>query len=178
MESEQINRRLYASGDASSYDDSNNYNLHLLEQYKIYLTSAENISNRRQTANAFFVTVNTALVSLVSYLSLGASNSPQLYWVVSLAGIAISYMWYRLVRSYKDLNSAKFKVIHEIEKSLPISPYDAEWEAVGRGENSKLYLPFTHIEIYVPWVFILLHLVVLLVSTFSEIAPWICGIIS
>ena len=76
-------------------------------------------------------------------------------------------MWYRLVRSYRDLNSAKFTVIHEIEKKLPISPYDAEWEAVGRGSNSRLYLPFTHVEIFIPWVFLVLHFVVFLQSF-----PW------
>jgi hypothetical protein len=54
-------------------------------------------------------------------------------------------MWYRLVRSYKDLNSAKFKVIHEIEKSLPISPYDAEWEAVG--SIGRINTP-SHLPIY------------------------------
>lgn len=165
MNSEQINQKLYGNGAAMRYEPTHNYNSHLLEQYKLYLVSAENISNRRQTANAFFVTVNTTLISLISYLNLGATTPTKLYWVVSLAGIAISYMWYRLVRSYKDLNSAKFKVVHEIEKSLPICPYDAEWEAVGRGENSKLYLPFTHIEVYVPWIFLLLHTLVLLIST-------------
>ncbi|WP_157517731.1 hypothetical protein [Moritella sp. PE36] len=173
MEPEEINSKLYASGNIDAYDATNSYNAHLLEQYKIYLTSAENISNRRQTANSFFVTVNTALISLISYLNLGVATSSKLYWVISLAGIAISYMWYRLVRSYKDLNSAKFKVIHEIEKSLPISPYDAEWEAVGRGGDPKLYLPFTHIEIYVPWVFVLLHFIVFVISSYPKVSSWL-----
>jgi amino acid permease len=150
----------------------------LLEQYKLYLTSAENISNRRQTANAFFVTVNTVIISLISYLNLGVPNSSKFYWLASIAGIAISFMWYRLVKSYKDLNTAKFKVVHEIEKSLPISPYDAEWEAVGRGQNPKLYLPFTHIEVYVPWVFLILHFIVLGISTYSNLKQFIGSIVS
>jgi hypothetical protein len=70
-------------------------------------------------------------------------------------------MWYGLVRSYKDLNTAKFKVIHEMEAKLPVAPYDSEWEKVGKGKNSKLYLPFTHIEIYIPWVFFVIHAFVL-----------------
>jgi len=87
---------------------------HLLEQYKIYLEMADRISSRRQSANSFFLSLNTALVALVSYLCLGA-QSASWYVVVAVAGMAISYMWYRLVRSYKDLNTAKFKVVHEIE---------------------------------------------------------------
>lgn len=172
MSSEQIRRKLFNNESTENYGSNDCYQTHLIEQYKLYLTSTENISNRRQIANAFFVSVNTALVSLASYLNLGASNASNFYWVISLAGIAISYMWYRLVRSYKDLNSAKFKVIHEMEKNMPSSPYDAEWEAVGGGEDSKLYLPFTHIEIFVPWVFILLHLLVLVVSLYPIVASW------
>ncbi len=42
------------------------------------------------------------------------------YRIVSLAGILLCYAWYRLVRSYKDINSGKFKVVHEIEKELLI----------------------------------------------------------
>ena len=175
MNSEEINRKLYANGNIENYASNESYHAHLLEQYKIYQTSAENISNRRQAANAFFVTINTTLVSLVSYINFGVSNSTKFYWLLSIAGLAISYMWYRLVRSYKDLNSAKFKVIYEIEKSLPISPYDAEWEALGRGENSKLYSPFTHIEIYVPWVFAFLHFVVLVMSVYPLVKAWLCA---
>lgn len=80
-------------------------------------------------------------------------------WLLAIAGIALSYLWYRLIRSYRDLNSAKFKVIHAIEKRLPLSPYDAKWEAMECGENPKLYKPVTHIEICVPWVFFALHVI-------------------
>ena len=77
------------------------------------------------------------------------------------------FLWYRLVRSYKDMNSGKFKVVHEIEAMLPVKPYDAEWTALGKGERPDLYLPFTHIETKVPWVFAAIHAVVLL-----QLLPW------
>jgi len=139
---------------------------HRMEQYKLYLEMADRISSRRQTANSYFLTLNTVLLSLVSYLSLGTEQK-KWYWLVAIAGIVLSYMWYRLIRSYKNLNSAKFKVIHEIEAKLPMAPYDAEWEAIGRGKAPELYLPFTHVEIYVPWVFITLHAAVVL-----QCIPW------
>jgi len=142
---------------------------HLLEMYKLYVTMADNISSRRQTANSFFLTVNTALVALWSSAKhCFGEQALQFIWLVALCGIVLCYAWYRLVRSYKDLNSAKFKVIHLIEQGLPLSPYDAEWEAVGRGKNKKLYLPFTHIEIYVPWVFLLIHALAILLTV-----PWL-----
>jgi len=142
------------------------YQTHLLEQYKLYVQMADKISERRQSANSFFLTINTALIAFLGLVAspdvggdTGLVASPPLPWVlvVSAAGVVLCYSWYRLVRSYKDLNSAKFKVVHAIESRLPASPYDAEWEAVGRGEDKNLYLPFTHIEIRIPWVFAALY---------------------
>lgn len=37
------------------------YKEHLFEQYKLYCESAEKISDRRQNANNYFITINTAL---------------------------------------------------------------------------------------------------------------------
>jgi hypothetical protein len=147
------------------------YKEHCLEIYKTYLEMADRISGRRQSANSFFLTINTALIGLVGYVQMngGGQSTQNFYWLVSVAGIVLCYLWYRIVKSYKDLNSGKFKVIHEIEKQLPLSPYDAEWTAVGRGEDPKLYLPFTRIEMIIPWIFLTLHGFVCVYSVGSAI---------
>jgi len=142
------------------------YDDHLLEQYKLYVEMTDRISQRRQTANIFFLTINTALVALLGAAvpsGLGLLESVW-YVIVGLAGVVLSFSWYRLVCSYRDLNSAKFKVVHEIEQHLPLRPYEAEWKTVGQGEESKLYLPFTHIETRVPWVFMLLYVALIAAS--------------
>lgn len=133
------------------------YKSHLLEQYKLFVEMADRISARRQSANSFFLSVNTAIIALVGYTSFGNQTDDSYYWLVSLAGMALCFMWYRLIRSYKDLNTAKFAVIHQMEAELPVSPYDSEWDKLERGNNSKVYLPFTHIELYIPWVFFVIH---------------------
>lgn len=138
----------------------------IIEIYKIYLQMADKISDRRQSANSYFLTINTVIVGLISYISFGGNikNSDSFYMLASIAGMIICYSWYRLIRSYKDLNSGKFKVVHEIEKLLPISPFDDEWEKLGRGKDKSKYLPFTKIEIRIPWIFFSLHLIVFLKS--------------
>ena len=50
------------------------YTEHLLTLYRDYVTSADNISNRRQVANTFFLTINTALLGLTA----GEGIIPQL----------------------------------------------------------------------------------------------------
>lgn len=151
------------------------YSEHYMEIYKSYVATAEAISTRRQNANAFFLTVNTAIVAVLGYSNPCFQQTVgHLIWAISLCGMLISYTWYRLIRSYKGLNSAKFKVIHLIENKLPLAAFDAEWEAVGRGRDRKKYLPFTHVEWIVPWVFLALHVII-----FAFAFPWspLCAIV-
>lgn len=128
---------------------------HLLEQYKLYVEMADKISERRQSANSYFLSVNSALLAFVGYLT--TKETTEYLWLLGVAGMILSYLWYRLVRSYRDLNTAKFLVVHAIEQQLPLSPYDAEWEAMGCGKNPKLYKPVSHIEGGVPLAFVGLH---------------------
>lgn len=144
-----------------------NYRDHIIEIYKLYVGMADKISERRQSASSFFLTLNSAIVALVGYVNLTqdtTSTDPTFFGLVAVSGMVLSFLWYRLIRSYKDMNTGKFKVIHAIEKQLPLRTFDAEWTALGKGEDPKLYLPFTHIEIYVPWVFFTLHLIVFVKS--------------
>ncbi len=150
------------SQDPSDYGPE--YRSHCLEMYRIYSEITDNVSNRRQSANTFFLTINTAIIGAVGWLD---GRSVSWDWAISLAAMLICYTWYRLVRSYRDLNSAKFKVLHEMEKELPFSPFDAEWEAVGRGKDASRYLPFTRIETRVPVFFGVAHFIV-----FCAIFPW------
>ena len=142
-----------------------NYRSHILEIYKQYVQLTDKISERRQSANSFFLTLNSAIVALVGYVNVSSGSTQtaaSFFWLVAISGMLLSFLWYRLVRSYKDINGGKFKVVHAIEKLLPLRPYDAEWTALGKGKDPSLYLPFTHIEIYVPWIFFIIHLFVLI----------------
>src|SRR5258707_15794974 len=122
MKPEDVDRMLFVSA-SEKYGDK--YIEHLLEQYKIYIGAVEKISDRRQKANEFFLTLNTALVALLGFIvSQTQSNSGITIAVSSMAGLTICYLWYRIVRSYKGLNGGKFLVIHAIEKRLPLALYD------------------------------------------------------
>jgi hypothetical protein len=139
---------------------------HLLDQYKVYLASVENVSDRRQKANEFFLALNTGLIAVLGYVSANINRNETLWLVVAaaLAGMTMCFLWFRMILSYDGLNSGKFRVVHAIEERLPLALYDAEWETLGRGNDRKIYWPFTHIERAVPWIFIALYLF-LLVAT-------------
>ena len=93
------------------------YRDHCLTLYQGYIESADRISERRHGANTFFLTVNTALLGITGYLQAAGAH---LLWLVALAGVVLGYTWFRLIKSYRSLNTAKFKVIHEIEQQLPL----------------------------------------------------------
>src|SRR3712207_2121655 len=103
-----------------------------LELYKLAVEMAGRVSARRATANAFFLTVNTALLAFVSSGSLNA------LWLVALAGIALSATWWVLLKSYRDLNAAKFQVITEMENNLDAKIFDDEWKRLKRSEERRV----------------------------------------
>lgn len=140
------------------YPANEKWYTHLLDQYKMYVEMADRISQRRATANTYFLSVNSAILAFVGYLT--SKEDPENLWMLAIAGIALCVLWRSLITSYSNLNTAKFQVIHAIEKRLPISPYETEWTYVGQGKVSKLYRPLSHIECTVPLVFIALHFVV------------------
>jgi len=90
-----------------------------------------------------------------------------------LCGVVLCGFWYALINSYRDLNSGKFAVIHELEQKLPARLYAAEWIGMGKVEKQSGYIPFTHIEVWIPVVFIVIYLFVMmsLLSAFSARTP-------
>lgn len=166
MDVEKLEKKLFVFT-SEKYGDR--YIEHLLEQYKIYINSAEKISDRRQKSNEFFLTLNSALVALLGFIATKTNGDEirSLLFLASIAGIVICYLWYRIIRSYKGLNSGKFKVVHAIERRLPLALYDTEWEALDRGKNKKIYWPFSHIELIVPWIFIVIYLIIFLTTVHS-----------
>lgn len=130
------------------------YEKHLFEQYKLYVEMADRISARRALANTFFIGVHTALITAFTVLlKEGILASSPMGYIPFLAVWVLCYVWWRIVKSYRQLNSGKFKVVHKMENMLPLAPYAAEWVALGEGKDRKLYLPLTHVENWVPVTF-------------------------
>jgi len=152
----------------NDYGDA--YQAHLLEQYKLFVESADRISQRRHSANSFFLTLNTALLALLGAILSRNSASGAIWWFlpVVLAGMVLCYVWYSLVLSYKGLNTGKFALIHAIEKHLPIALFQAEWYQIGEGKDFKKYKPFSEIETWIPWVFATLYIVLFVVAGVQE----------
>lgn len=146
----------------SDYKDK--YQDHLFQQYKLYIESVEKISDRRQESNKYFLTINTALLSLFGLSSKidFIENGVELRLVIAILGCIISLIFWFLLRSYRQLNTGKFKVIHEIEQKLPVALYGYEWGELQEGKNWKVYFPFSHIELFIPSMFFVFYFVLII----------------
>lgn len=139
---------------------------HYLEQYRIYLLIFDNLSDRRQKSNEFFLGLNTAIMGIMGYFEIRTiSASPIIFILVPLVGMAICFCWYRMILSYSQLNRAKFKVIHTLEKKLPAKLFDTEWQILGGGKDRNKYYPLSHAERFIPMIFIVLYIIIFLVNS-------------
>jgi hypothetical protein len=127
-----------------------------IEIYKLLVEMADRVSQRRQTANSFYLAVNTTIIG-GSVLLEASTLATEPAWLISVGGILISMLWVFSVRSYQKLNSAKFKVISELEQRLPVQAFGDEWLYLTIRESGSTYRPFYKTEILVPVVFGLLH---------------------
>ena len=131
------------------------YQAHLLEQYKLYVEMADRVSQRRDQSNRFYVTIVSALVALLVVMArLGAADS---VWaaallIAGLFGVALSLIWLQNIRSYRVLNRAKFAIINAIESQLPTAGYSDEWERLRPKDGRRQYFQLTRVEQLVPWL--------------------------
>jgi hypothetical protein len=146
--------------DSSAYQDPRvHYQATILEQYKLYVEMADHISSRRGLTNTFFLTLNTLVFTIIGSFVKDATQLPPVLLALALV-IALGQCsgWFLIVRSYRQLNSAKFKVIGALETRLPASPYwRAEWKALAEGRDRRIYLPLTHAEQWIPALFAIVY---------------------
>jgi len=130
-----------------------------IEIFKIYYASIEKTADNRRNANSFYLTLNTGILAIIGFLF--QKDAPidlkPLFLLLPIAGILSNIFWYKIVVSYRQLNSAKFIILNMIEEYLPLAPYKAEWNELGEGKNKKKYNPLTHIEQRIPVLFIILY---------------------
>ncbi len=132
-----------------------------LEIYKLAVEMADRVSARRGVANSYFLTLNTAVLAVIGTVAVR--------WYLAAAGIVLCVAWWALLKSYRDLNRAKFAVILAMEEQLPARVYGDEWQrlriepvsfalrpAVARSWFAQ-YRELGYIERIVPWVFALIY---------------------
>ena len=139
---------------------------HLIEQYKLFVSSAENVSLRRVTSNRYLLAISAGLVALYGAQATALSHG---YWMLPLPiiGIASACLWMRIIDSHRDLNRIKFELIHEIEHHLPAALFEEEWSRTKHGQSTT-YREVTKIERAMPITFVCVHIAILVMIVLAN----------
>lgn len=146
----------------------------LFEQYKLFSDTSESLVARRQNVNSFYITANTALITIAATaFSLNNNLISQLVItiVLSLPGILLNISWLKVMESYSLINSSKMKILGMLEKKLAASLFDAEWEAMSNKYNKQRYVSFSdrekHLPIIFNWVFVIVDIICAVIMLFE-----------
>lgn len=128
----------------------------LMEQYKIFVQSSEDLVKRKQSVNSFYVTLNSVLLGAIVSILCAVNDLPVLFGVVKVSflisvfaaviGFVICFSWLSLLNSYADLNSSKMKIITGIERDLAVNLYETEWEVMTQKVGKRKYRSFSKKE--------------------------------
>lgn len=135
----------------------------VLDLYKVAVEMADRVSARRSTANTFYLSLQTAGLAILAFVtSLPTEPRRAVLVAICLVGAATGVTWFLQLRSYRDLNGAKFDVINDLEKRLPVAVFSAEWESLKQDPVSRWrprYAELGTVERVVPWFFVVMNLI-------------------
>lgn len=147
---------------------------HLLEQYKLYVEIIDRTSARRNQMNGFYTSLLSGLLALIAIVTnkdiakfQNTKFQAVAFLAVAILGVLLCMVWYLNIRSYKQLNSSKFKVINELEQQLPFACYNIEWEFLKKDKRYKRYLTQTNVESIIPFILAIPYVGLLLYSLFN-----------
>ena len=160
--------------DAEQY--GSDYQDHILEQYKVYVDTTTQVTHWRNTANAFFMTLNSLIITLIAVFGGDSKTTLVLFLVIAVLGlIAANLVWLTLIQKYKDLNDAKFDVVEDLEQLLPVMPFvSREWNHYHAqlGDKSRKNNLLTTSERWVPILLIVIYSIGLVIFLSYSFFTW------
>ena len=142
----------------------------LLEIYKLHAELADRVSQRREGANKLYASLLTGiLIFLAAFLRYGTGIIPVwlLLFVTGVLGSLFSVSWFIVIRSYRQLNTIKFEVLHKLEEKLAYTFFKREWNLLEKGENKGRYRKLTVVETGLPIIFSFLFLALIVIAFYK-----------
>jgi hypothetical protein len=157
--------------DSKSYGDE--FQIHLIEQYKIIRQSIVDVGNDRNNQNKFLLGLLTAVLSIpLIFLQTRHGSSINISLLLlalsfPVFGAAISILWIFWNKTYKEALGALYQILHKMEEHLPAKPYtvvpklrDKEAKEAGH----KRHRLTSDIMIWIPWILLIANVMLLILS--------------
>lgn len=143
----------------------------IFQQYKLYSEQKEQFINRSFGINRFYLCISIVLLVLVSLCkTLPIAYLVSLSTILSIVGMCTSALWWMNMDSYNMLIKIKFsKVLEEMEKQLPVQPYNDEYKGIQDFRNNKKMFLFSDMQ----KTFAVIIFIVFLITLLEELTPLI-----
>ncbi len=138
----------------------------MLEIYKLHAELADRVSQRREAANRMHIGILSGLgLAAAVFIEFDIAGSLNFVFLAAgILGFVISVSWSLVIRSYRKLNSGKFKVLDELENEIAFPFFRREWEILKTGKKRNRYRELTNVEIFLPIVFGILSVILICIS--------------
>ena len=102
------------------------------------------------------------LLAALLRFGFGEASEPLALGSIGVLGVLLALSWILVIRSYRQLNTEKFRVLHELERKLPFQFFILEWDPESTGGQSARYRQLTDVERSLPAVFLVLWVAVII----------------
>ncbi|AIL13156.1 hypothetical protein IM40_05985 [Candidatus Paracaedimonas acanthamoebae] len=96
----------------------------IINQYKIINDSINTSNQLRESANNFWVIVNSLGISAIAYTrdtsNLNSNQKPLILWVLVLLGFSLCFSWLSYLATIKKTIEQKHSLLFTIEQYLPL----------------------------------------------------------
>ena len=135
----------------------------LFDQYRLYVEMANEVSNRREKANKFYILIISLFITIFSTIT-SITHEIIIFIVPIIIIPSIGYTWMKNIESYSTLNHGKFDVITEIENKLPAKGFTIEWELIELYNHNEL----TKIEKKIPIIVSIIAVIAIILILFIQ----------
>ena len=126
--------------------------------YPLFVQETARISDRRQTANSLYLSINSLLVGAIALLAPQSfvQTSVSLLVVqvfVAAAGYLMSRQWLRLLEKYRTLLNFRYEKLREIEGMNGFPGVLKMYQDESKQGSDKTFFGFAQVEAYIPRLF-------------------------
>jgi hypothetical protein len=139
----------------------------VIEQWKFYGQSTQQVSNRRLKNNRFYLRLLIALLGVVGIGDALGFITPIGIFFIGGIGLPFCVLWTFHILSYKQLNSGKYRVLWQMAEDLSYSPFQMEWDRLKQGNQPDVYIKHTTVEVWWPRVFGFFYAILFLYGSLS-----------
>jgi len=133
------------------------------EEYKLGVESTQHLSERRQAATQTYLTINSAIFTVLAFLIKDAGfRSRELLLVcvpLFLVGISVCIIWHRIIVQFESFIGWRYEQLRGMEQAMPGSwqLLTKEWTDYFAPRAGKPRFGFSRLELWLPRLFLALY---------------------